>query len=179
MDGIKFDLSTIQTQIEKVLNNEVVFSILSLLLVIYGSLAAPSLPHKITKWFDYSVVKVIIFFIIAYLATKNTTIAIITAVGVLLTLQQLSKQKMIGMVVKTVTGKTPDELTTIKKTEEKRAKNGIKEVVMETPNGTLKMLVDKDSQPIVDKSGNIIAKQVDINEDGAVSGFDGTEYASN
>jgi hypothetical protein len=75
------------------IDNEYVSATLHLLLILYVSLIAPKLPYSIAQLFDYTVVKLIAFFLIVYLSSKNPTTAIIVAVGVLVTLMTLNHYK--------------------------------------------------------------------------------------
>lgn len=74
-------------------SNEYVTAALGLFLIVYASYAAPRLPPNILKLFDYPVVKLIIFFLIVYAAKVNPTIAIIAAVGVMVTIHALNKMQ--------------------------------------------------------------------------------------
>jgi hypothetical protein len=71
--------------------NEYISAGVSLLLVLYASLAAPQLPDGIVKLFDNTFVKLIIFFLIVYIAKKDPNIALISTVAVMVTLQTLNK----------------------------------------------------------------------------------------
>jgi hypothetical protein len=71
-------------------------------LALYASLAAPNLPSSVTKIFKNPLFKLGIMFLIAYMATKDTSVAIITAVALLVTLQTLSAHETTQAVVKVV-----------------------------------------------------------------------------
>lgn len=73
------------------LNNQYVSAVLYIILIVYASLAAPRLPHNIAKLFDNPVVKLVLFFLIVYLAKHDATIAIIASVGVLISLMTLNR----------------------------------------------------------------------------------------
>lgn len=75
------------------LDNPYVSAILSLALLIYAGVAAPRLPPSVTQYLDYSVVRFAIFFAVAYFARSNPTVALISAIAVLVTLQTLSAHK--------------------------------------------------------------------------------------
>jgi hypothetical protein len=74
-------------------DNDYVKSGISLFLVLYAGIAAPRLPEYVAKLFDYTVVKLIIFFLILYVARHDPTIAIIASIGVLISLMTLSSYK--------------------------------------------------------------------------------------
>jgi hypothetical protein len=75
----------------KFLNNEYVSAAVSLFLVLYAGMAAPNLPNSVARLFDNSLFRLVIFFLIAYMSKKDPTIAIIAAVGLMVSLQTLSK----------------------------------------------------------------------------------------
>lgn len=76
------------------LDNQYVSAILTIILIVYASLAAPRLPENVAALFDNPIVKLILFFLIVYLAKHNATIAIIAAVAVLVSLMTLNKWNM-------------------------------------------------------------------------------------
>lgn len=75
------------------LDNEYVSAILSIVLIVYATMAAPKLPESVARIFDYTAFKLLLFFLIAYISNKNPTVAIIAAVAVLVSLMTLSKYK--------------------------------------------------------------------------------------
>ena len=74
--------------------NEYVTAALSLFLILYAAYAVPKLPPYILAIFDKPLFKLIIFFLIVYTARKNPTVAIIAAIGLLVTLQAVNKFKV-------------------------------------------------------------------------------------
>jgi hypothetical protein len=76
------------------LDNKYVSSALSLFLVLYAGMAAPQLPENVARLFENQYFRLMIFFLIVYSAQKNPTIAIIAAVGLMVSLQTLSKYDM-------------------------------------------------------------------------------------
>jgi hypothetical protein len=76
------------------LENEYVSAGLSLFLIVYASLVAPKLPDYIVNLFDYTFVKLLMFFLIVYISRKNATVAIIAAVAVLVSIMTLNKLKL-------------------------------------------------------------------------------------
>ena len=71
-------------------NNKILSSVLGLFLVLYAAMAAPKLPKSVAKIFDNTLFKLGFMFMIGYLATKDPSTAIISAVGLMITLQTLS-----------------------------------------------------------------------------------------
>ena len=68
------------------LDNEYVSSGLILFLILYASVIAPKLPSNITSYFKHPLIQLILFFIIVFLAKKDVSLALITAVAVLVTI---------------------------------------------------------------------------------------------
>jgi len=83
-------------------NNKIASTILCLFLVLYASLAAPKLPKSVTAIFKNFWFKLIFMFLIAYMATHNPAVAIISAVALLITLQTLHSQDTAEQVINTV-----------------------------------------------------------------------------
>jgi hypothetical protein len=83
-------------------NNKIASTILCLFLVLYASLAAPKLPKSVTAIFKNFWFKLIFMFLIAYMATHNPAVAIISAVALLITLQTLQGQDTADQVINTV-----------------------------------------------------------------------------
>lgn len=75
-------------------DNNYISAAVSLLLIIYASLAAPKLPKSVAQYFDYVWVKILIFFLIAIAARHRPTVAIIAAIGVIVSLQTLNYYKV-------------------------------------------------------------------------------------
>lgn len=76
------------------LDNEYVNAGLSLFLILYAGMVAPKLPGYIVKAFDNYFVKLVMFFLIVYISRKDVTIAIISAVAVMVTLIALDRFKI-------------------------------------------------------------------------------------
>ena len=83
--------SSINTVMDKVDHNEYVSTALSLFLILYAAVAAPRLPKYVVKLFDNIFVKLLLFFLIAYIARRNPTVAILSAIAVMVTLLTLNK----------------------------------------------------------------------------------------
>jgi hypothetical protein len=83
-------------------NNKIISTVVCLFLVLYASLAAPKLPKSITAIFKNTWFKLIFMFLIAYMATHNPAVAIISAVGLLITLQTLNAQETADQVINSV-----------------------------------------------------------------------------
>ena len=82
--------------------NPVISSVLSLFLVLYAGLAAPKLPKKIAKLFGNEVFRIIILVCIAYMASKDSSMSIISAVALVISLQTLSYHEANEVVASTI-----------------------------------------------------------------------------
>lgn len=89
--------------IKNVLANEYVSAALTLFLIVYAATLAPKLTRGIAIWFDNWLVKVIIFFLIAYIHTANPTIALTSAIAVMVTLMVVNNKIMLGRLDNTET----------------------------------------------------------------------------
>ncbi len=76
------------------LDNEYVSTALSLFLILYAGLAAPKLPESIARLFENDIFKVLICFLIAYTGNKNPTVAIISTICLLVSLQTLHRYEV-------------------------------------------------------------------------------------
>jgi len=83
-------MESVNNMLDFVNNNKILSSVLGLFLVLYAAMAAPKLPKSVAKIFNNTYFKLGFMFMIGYLATKDPSTAIISAVGLLLTLQTLS-----------------------------------------------------------------------------------------
>jgi hypothetical protein len=87
-------VNNITSQIDSVLttldNNKIFSSALGLFLVLYGSLAAPKLPESVVVLFKNDIFKFLVIFMIAFMASKDSAVAIVATVGLLISLQTLS-----------------------------------------------------------------------------------------
>ena len=110
MDVIKQVNGTVNDGLQVINGNRIASVVLGLFLALYASLAAPNLPSSVTKIFKNPLFKLGIMFLIAYMATKDTSVAIITAVALLVTLQTLSAHETTQAVVKVVEKKINSNL---------------------------------------------------------------------
>jgi hypothetical protein len=95
--------------LKDILDNQYVYTSLFVFLTIYGSIAAPKLPEEITSFFEMPLVQVAMFFLIGYIASKNISIAIITAVALAITLQTQTVHRVRNTLMGIMTGKIESE----------------------------------------------------------------------
>jgi hypothetical protein len=80
-------LEDLESNVEGFFDNVYVSTFLKVVLVIYAAYAAPRLSRSTAKLFDSTLVRVLIAALIVFLATKDATIAILVALGFILSLQ--------------------------------------------------------------------------------------------
>ena len=85
-----------------VYGNPVISSVLSLFLVLYAGLAAPKLPKKIARLFGNEIFRITILVCIAYMASKDASMSIISAVALVISLQTLSYHEANEVVATTI-----------------------------------------------------------------------------
>lgn len=103
MDFIESANKTVNSILDThVYGNPVISSVLSLFLVLYAGLAAPKLPKKIAKLFGNEVFRIVVLICIAYMASKDASMSIISAVALVLSLQTLSYHEASEVVSSTI-----------------------------------------------------------------------------
>ena len=68
--------------------------VLILMVTIYSALLAPALPNSVIKFFDTIPGKLLFVFLIGYTASKNIQVALIVAIGFIVTLQIIERKKI-------------------------------------------------------------------------------------
>lgn len=89
-------IDDIEGGIQYGLSNKYVSTTLKVLIALYAAFAAPSLPKGIASFFDNSLVRIAVAILIVYLATKDSSLAILVALAFVLTLQTANKHKLIN-----------------------------------------------------------------------------------
>ena len=74
--------------------NEHVYTILSLFLVLYGSLARPQLPKFVERLFENQIFRILVLALIVYRGNDDPKLSLIIAIGFTLTMNYLSRQKI-------------------------------------------------------------------------------------
>ena len=109
MNTLKNVSETASDVFESVTSNKTVTGILStllsLFLILYASLAAPKLPRSVGRVFNNIWIKLVFMFLIAYIACKDISIAIISSIALLITLQTISAQNTSDAVMNEVNDK--------------------------------------------------------------------------
>jgi hypothetical protein len=73
------------------LDNPYVSGTLTLIIILYASLAAPKLPHKVAKLFGHNVFKMLFCFLILYFSVKDVSFAILLSIALVISLQTLNR----------------------------------------------------------------------------------------
>jgi hypothetical protein len=98
-NGLQTFDNTVNGWLSYVDSNEYVSSALAVFLILYAGFAAPKLPEYIARLFESSIFKFLIIFLIAYSARSNPTIALIAAIGLIVSLQTLNRYDMNRAIV--------------------------------------------------------------------------------
>ena len=83
----------VDTVFKNITSEKVTHSVVSLFLVLYAGLAAPKLPRRIAVLFKETWFRFFILSLIAYMSTRDTSVAILATVAFVVTLNTLSKQE--------------------------------------------------------------------------------------
>ena len=109
-----------------VLDNQIVSSVLGLFLVLYAGLAAPKLPRSIAKLFDNPIFRIIVLFLVAFMASKNKSVALIAAVGLVISFQTLNRHKMNDQLITAIEEQGEEEDVVVQQpVEEENAEESI------------------------------------------------------
>ena len=76
----------------KLLKNDTTKIVLTLVLALYSALAAPALPNKVVTFFDSMLGKLLLLFLIGYMASKDIQVALMIAVAFVVTLHVANKR---------------------------------------------------------------------------------------
>jgi len=71
-------------------SNPYVTAIIAVFAIAYAAIVAPKLPGPIAMLMDYTVVRIIILFLIAYMANSNPTAALMIAIAFLVSMNTLT-----------------------------------------------------------------------------------------
>lgn len=78
-----------------IFSNKYLTAVITLFLVLYGSLATPKLPKFLTNLFDRHIFRALILTLIVYKDNRNLMMSISIAVAFLITMQIVSEQKFL------------------------------------------------------------------------------------
>lgn len=109
MDYVNQVSNYVNKSLEFVSSNRILSAVIGLLLVLYAAMAAPKLPKAVVKIFDNSLFKLGYMFLMAYLVTKDPSVAIISAAALLITIQTLSSYEVADQAVQAVKASMPEK----------------------------------------------------------------------
>jgi hypothetical protein len=92
--------------------NKYVTPALVLFLILYAALIAPNLSERTARLFDNSLFNLLVFFLIAYSARINPTVAVIAAIGVMVSLITLNNYKVNKKLTAAITAAEVPKTTT-------------------------------------------------------------------
>lgn len=84
-------METVQNTIKRTFENKYVYGATILIAILYAGMAAPKLPASVAKLFDQNLFKLVVLFIIAYVSTSDVTVALILAIGFIISIQTLNR----------------------------------------------------------------------------------------
>jgi hypothetical protein len=73
--------------LNKLMENNTLVIVVSIIVALYSALIAPALPNSVIRFFDTLLGKLIFIFLIAYVSSKNIQVALLISIGFVLTLQ--------------------------------------------------------------------------------------------
>ena len=75
---------------ENINDNKLLRTVICLILVLYASLCAPKLPRSLIRFFDNTIIKLFFIIVIAYIALKDPTIALVLVTILVISLQTVA-----------------------------------------------------------------------------------------
>lgn len=108
----QFDTSV--NRLIKPLKNDYATAAISLFLILYAGIIAPKLPSYVLRWFNHWLIQVGLFFAIVLVSGKNPTVALITAVAVLVTLMVANNQITINVASSNMSERFASKLNDVK-----------------------------------------------------------------
>ena len=89
---------TVLNELEKILNrglgNQYINVTLKIFLGLYAAMVAPKLPPSIANLMDNTLVRIVISFIIVFMATKDQSLALLVSLAFIITLQTANKFRL-------------------------------------------------------------------------------------
>ncbi len=93
MEHIKKSLSMVDSTLSKSLSNKNVVYVLQAALILYAGLEAPKLMGESVKVFDSVLVRLVVAGLIVYLSHHNAPLALLLAIALVVSIQQLNAHK--------------------------------------------------------------------------------------
>jgi len=90
-DSVSNTFDTHTNKALSILDNKYLSATISIILIIYASMAAPQLPENIARLFENMYFKAVFLFLIAYNAKRDPTVSLIATICIMVSLQTLNK----------------------------------------------------------------------------------------
>ena len=90
MDTVNDISRSVDSFLKNVYSNKTANAVIGLFLVLYAGLAAPKLPRSVANIFGNKIFKIVILFLIAYMSSRNISVAIIASVALAISMQTFS-----------------------------------------------------------------------------------------
>ena len=114
MDIVENLSTTVDSSLKAIYSDKTTSAVIGLFLVLYAGLAAPKLPKSVAKMFGYTAFRLVILFLVAYMSSRNTSIAIIATVALVVSMQTLSyhetKEKMQEVIENEIENEIEEEI---------------------------------------------------------------------
>jgi len=163
-------VSPVEELLQVVDNNKILNSVLSLFLVLYAGLAAPKLPKKVSMLFNESWFKMIVLMLVVYMSTKDVSLAIITAVALVLSIQTYNYHYNSAVhVVKNIAAKRTAKIIIENKIKEKKKAQEEKEKEEEK----IDEIIDEKIDEIIDEKIDEVTEETNT-----IEAFDDNTYAN-
>ncbi len=103
--------SSLNKMVGNIKNSEYAFVALAVVLIVFAAYIAPRLPGNIIGLFDNTIIKVLLFLIIAFTAKQNPTIGIILLVCLMVLIQTASQRKIEKKIIDVVNQAKRENMT--------------------------------------------------------------------
>lgn len=182
MDTVNDFSRSVDNFLKNVYSNKTANAVIGLFLVLYAGLAAPKLPRSVAKIFGNPVFKFVFLFLIAYMSSRNISVAIIASVALAISMQTFSYHQ----ATKKVQDVVEEEINRIQENSDIEVTDTDVEPVEEVNDETLDLepindnLVKSQPQVQVEESNNTLIGQEADDEVAYVNqGDDYAKYETN
>ena len=180
MDTVNDFSRSVDNFLKNVYSNKTANAVIGLFLVLYAGLAAPKLPRSVAKIFGNPVFKFVFLFLIAYMASRNISVAIIASVALAISMQTFSYHQ----ATKKVQDVVEEEISKIQENSDIEIINTDDEPTQEINDENLDLEPINDnqvkSQPQVEENNNTLIGQETDDEVAYVNqGDDYAKYETN
>tara|TARA_B100000161_G_C33528363_1_gene404697 strand:- start:41 stop:751 length:711 start_codon:yes stop_codon:yes gene_type:complete len=100
MNSVDEISKTLDGILNPIFSDKIGAAVVTLVIVLYAGLAAPKLPKSVAGLFKSKIFKIVILSLIAYTSTKNVSVAVISAIALVVSMQTLSKYERSDVVIK-------------------------------------------------------------------------------